>query len=244
MPDLPLDILDEFRKLKDEVRQLAGRSQMRPAMTQILSGSVVVGEGGTFKVNTKAGDPQFYVGGISPLNPDGSPQRGLLACRQDGSLAISISNITSNPGDPQCVVIRDSRGQTLLAEDAAGGLAAPVFGGSGWYGYTEFPQWTTSSSSWATCMTMHWRKQHPRVHAYYLARCSDASTSGEVRLLDGAGSVIGQAVLSAGAYVVDAVYGPITGAHLSYQDLVWQARVTGGGGTVGVKGLNAYGISG
>ncbi|MFJ9443256.1 hypothetical protein ACIRRH_15500 [Kitasatospora sp. NPDC101235] len=242
MPDLPLDILDRIRALEDQVRQLSGRSQMRPAMNQILAGSVVVGEGGTFKVNNQHGDPQFYVGGVSPPNPDGTPQRGLLAYRQDGTIAIEIANQTASAADPQCIVIRDARRQTLLAEDTLGGLAAPVFGGSGWYGYTEVPQWTTSSSSWATCMTMHWRKQSPRVHAYYLARCSDASTSGEVRLLDGAGSVIGQATLPAGTYWADSVYGPITGAHLGYQDLVWQARVTGGGGTVGVKGLNTFGI--
>lgn len=243
MPQIPYDILDRIRDLETGQRDLYGRLGQRPAMNQINAGDVTVGQGGTFKVNNNSGAPEFYVGGISPANPDGSGQRGLLAYRQDGTLAFMIANQTANVGDPQGLVIRDARGNTLFAEDViAGGLAAGVFGSSGWYGYTEYPQWTTSSGAWSTCMTLPWRKCHPRVQAWYLARCSDAGTSGEIRILDGSGAVIGQVSLAAGAYVVGSVTGPVSGAHLGSQSLVWQAHVTGGSGTVGVRGLSTFGV--
>ncbi|MFF2612699.1 hypothetical protein [Kitasatospora sp. NPDC058046] len=243
MADVPLDILDRLRQLEDQVRQLSGRAQMRPAMDQILAGDVVVGEGGTFKVNTLTGGLQFYVGKMGQANPDGSEQRGLLAYRQDGTQAIAVGRTTTVQAHPQAIVMSDARGGTIFAEDVfGGGLAAPVFGADGWYGYTEVPQWTTTSSSWATCMTLPWRKQHPQVQGHYLARCSDAATAGEIRLLDGVGSVIASVTLNAGDYIVGSVTGPISGAHLSSQNLVWQARVSAGSGTVGVRGLSTFGV--
>ncbi|MER5350575.1 hypothetical protein ABT093_09615 [Kitasatospora sp. NPDC002551] len=243
MPDLPGDWSEVLRSLDARLRAVEGRSQIRPAMTRIEAGDVTVGTGGTFKVNNALGAPQFYVGGIGPLNPDGSPQRGLLVYRQDGSKAITINNMTTNPADPQGLVLRDADANTLLAEDVVGGgLSAPIFGADAWYGYTEVPQWTTSSASFATCMSLKWHKHHPRVESHFLARCSDGTTAGEIRLVDGSGGVIGQVTLAPGDYFVSYLVGPITGAHLGFQTLEWQARRTAGAGTVGVKGLSTFGV--
>ncbi|MGW3072378.1 hypothetical protein [Kitasatospora sp. NPDC001132] len=243
MPDIPLDLLDRIRQLEDQVRQLSGRAQMRPAMNQILAGSVVVGEGGTFKVNNQNGGPAFYVGGISPLNPDGTPQRGLLAYRQDGTIAIMIANQTTSAGDPQGLLIRDARANTLLAEDViSGGLAVPQFGSDAWFGVTEAPQYSTTSATFATCMRLPWRKHHPWVEAHYLVK-ADAGVAGEIRLLDGAGAVVSTVSVAAGAFSYDRTWGPVSGAHLATQYLQWQARVTSGSGSIAVRGLSTFGIN-
>jgi hypothetical protein len=242
-PNVPTDIGDTIRTMQEQIRALQGAVNTRPAMNQVSSGSVTIGAGGTLRVNDTDGAPLFFIGGISPLNPDGSLQRGLLAYRQDGSLALSISNGTANVGDPQAVVIRDADSNTLFAEDAiAGGLAAPLFGADAWYGVTEVPAWTTSSATFVTLMTLSWRKQHPRVTAHYLARCSDGTTAGELRLVDGAGLTVATVVLGAGAYVVGSVTGSVSGTHLASQSLQWQGRVTAGAGTVGVRGLSTFGV--
>ncbi|MFD8596961.1 hypothetical protein ACFV1L_18365 [Kitasatospora sp. NPDC059646] len=237
--NVPVDILDRLRAVEDRLRQVEGRTQQRPALNQIL-GNVNVGPGGIFKVLDTDGSTIFWVGGISPAHPDGSPQRGVLMYREDGSIALQIATTTA---DPQGLAIRDRAGYFILADDvpSGSGLSAPHFGADGWYGYTETPAWTTTSASFATCMSLAWKRFHPRVQGFYLVRC-DAGVSGEIRLVDGAGGVIGTVALGAGAYQVGSVTGPISGGLGSDQTLTWQARVTGGTGSIGVRGLSTFGV--
>ncbi|MGW3179934.1 hypothetical protein ACWDD9_11785 [Kitasatospora sp. NPDC001119] len=241
MPDLPLDFLDEFRQLKDQVRQLAGRAQMRPAMDQVLSGSVVVGEGGTFKVNSPAG-PQFYVGGISPLNPDGSPQRGLLAYRQNGTIAIEIANQTANAADPQCVVVRDARGGTLFAEDVvSGGLAVPYLPvGFSRARYTDWP--TSVAGSFEDVHRSTIVKQQPYMYVSIGHTSDDPATTGEVRVTVN-GTAIGSPV-SVGFVIQGTTVGPfpVPGAIRSQVEVRVQARRTAGTGNIRCEVLAASGI--
>ncbi|WP_441251205.1 hypothetical protein [Kitasatospora sp. McL0602] len=242
MATIPLDLLDRIRALEDQVRQLSGRVNIRPAMNQILSGSVVVGEGGTFEVNDADGSPQFYVGGISPAHPDGSPQRGVVAWREDGSIALSLVSFNANP---QALAIYDRAGNTLLADDTtAAGLARPYLEASGWFGAVEQPAFVTSNTSFATVTLSPWYKQHPKVQAFFLVRCSDSTTSGEIQLTDDAGTPISSVIpVSAGSFFYGSITGPIAGAHESQTYLRWQARVVPGStGTIGVKGLSTYGV--
>ncbi|GAA1160985.1 hypothetical protein F4556_005175 [Kitasatospora gansuensis] len=239
-PNVPQDLLDQIRKMDDRLRMVEGRAQIRPALSQIL-GDVTIGEGGRLIVKTPGGQTILYIGRIDPDHPDGSDQQGLIVRREDGTVAISVW--TSAGSGVQPVVIWDHNGKGIFAEDlVGGGLAAPNFGSDAWYGVTEAPAWTTSSTSFVTCMSLPWKKWHPRVQGSYLARCSDASTSGEIRLVDGSGSVIGQATLAAGAYTVSSVTGSVTGTLGGDQFLTWQARVTAGPGTVGVRGLSTWGV--
>ncbi|MFE6500781.1 hypothetical protein [Kitasatospora sp. NPDC057738] len=243
MPDIPMDILDRLRAVEDQVRQIAGRAQMRPALNQILAGDVTVGQGGTFKVNTKTGTAQFYVGVVLPTNPDGSEQRGLLANRQDGTLALMIGNRTGSSADPQGILINDARGNALLAEDViGGGLASPQFGADGWFGATESPQYGTASGTFTTCMRLPWKRHHPAVEAHYLVK-ADPGVAGEIRLVDGAGAVVATASVSSGSFTYNVVYGPVSGGYLSTQYLQWQARVTSGTGNIAVRGLSTFGIN-
>ncbi|WP_457028115.1 hypothetical protein [Kitasatospora sp. P5_F3] len=241
-PHVPRDILDELRELKARLRLVEGRAQIRPALSEIKGGTVTISEGGQLIVKAPGGQTVFYVGRVSPDHPDFSPQQGLIASREDGTPALTIWSATGTGVQP--IVLWDHLGQSIFAEDlVAGGLAGPNFGSDAWYGVTEVPAWTTTSGSFVTCMSLPWKKWHPRVQGAFLARCSDGSTSGEIRLLDGSGAVIGTAVLGLGAYTVGSVTGSITGAHQGDQTLVWQARRTAGAGTVGVRGLSTWGIA-
>lgn len=123
MAQVPLDILDRLRAVEDRLRAVEGRAQIRPALDQILSGNVTVGDGGTLAVNNLAGGAQFYVGNILPNHPDGSQQRGMIVYREDGSLALGIFTTDSHA---QHLTLYDAHGNTILAEDViTGGLARP-----------------------------------------------------------------------------------------------------------------------
>ncbi len=240
MPYVPQDVLDEIHQMKNQLREIQGRLNIRPAQNQVTGGDVTVGDGGTFKVNNLSGGPAFYVGGIGPAHPDGSPQRGLLAYREDGTLAISVSTVTA---DPQTFILRDRTGNWLVSENATGLLATPYISAGGWTGETEQPAVFTTSTSFTNIMYMPFIKQHPNVRAHYLVRASDASTSGEIRLVDGSGTQIGPTInVPLGTFTFDYIEGAIAGSHLSQTYLHWQARVTAGPGTIGVKGLATWGI--
>lgn len=242
MANVPLDLLDRIRQLEDQIRQVSGRVNIRPAMDQILAGDVVVGEGGTFKVNNLTGAPEFYIGKIGPNHPDGSEQRGVLIYREDGSLALSLYTEGTNP---QALALRDHLGNALVADDTvAFGLARPYLEGGAWFGATEQPAFVTSSTSFVTVTMSPWIKQHPRITAFYLARCSDSTTSGEIQLTDNGGAPISSVIsASAGSFFYSSITGSIDGAHESQTYLRWQARVLPGStGTIGVKGLATYGV--
>ncbi len=242
MAEIPIDILDTIRGLQDRLRFLEGRAQIRPAMTQIAGGDVTVGQGGTFKVATSTGGPQFYVGQISPNHPDGSAQRGLLLYREDGTPVLSVYTADSSP---QGLVIYDAGGNVVFADDRVSGqgLASPYLGQSGWFGATEYPTATTTGGGFVTVQHLPWIKQHPRVEANYLVRCSDGATSGEIRLVDDSGTQIGPTVaVGLGGFTYNSLAGPLAGVFQQRMYLHWQARTTAGTGTIGVKGLSTYGI--
>jgi hypothetical protein len=245
MPQVPYDFLDRVSALEERVRFLEGRAQIRPAMNGISGGDVTVTDGGTFKVLDLDSSLLFQVGKLTGApHPDGSEQRGVIMRREDGTLAIALANTGVTLGQPQVFSISDAHTNVIFAEDiVAGGLATPYLAASGWTGETEQPAYFTTSTSFTGLMFMPWIKHHPRIRAHYLIRASDGSTTGEARLVDGAGTQIGPTVtIGAGAFTYGYIEGSIDGTQLSQTYLHWQGRVTGGPGNVGVKGLTAWGI--
>jgi hypothetical protein len=242
MPQVPLDVLDRLAAMEDRIRFLEGRAQIRPALNQILAGDVTVGQGGTFKVNDVDGSPLLYVGQISPNHPDGSAQRGLIVWREDGTQVLTVFTSDTNP---QHLSIADVLGNVLIGDDAltGQGLARPYLSSDGWFGAVEQPTATTTSGVFSTVAHLPWIKQHPRVQAFYLVRCSDGSTSGEIRLVDDVGTQIGPTVVvGLGGFTYGSVVGSLNGTHEQQLYLHWQARTTAGSGTIGVKGLTTFGV--
>lgn len=243
MAEIPLDFLDEFRALKDEVRQLSGRAQMRPAMTQILTGNVTVGEGGRFYVKAPGGASVLYIGDIDPPHPNGTRQTGMILSREDGNIAMTL---WAPDGGQQNPIIWDRTGHAILSEDrtTGQGLARPFIGGGAWFGVTEAPQFTTTSTSFTTLMRSPWIKQQPCVAAWFLVRCSDGTTSGEIQLTDDNGTPISPVLpVGAGSFFYGGTSGPVAGDHESQGYLNWRARVLPGStGNIGVRGLAVYGM--
>ncbi|GAU67692.1 hypothetical protein SSP35_05_02590 [Streptomyces sp. NBRC 110611] len=62
MAAIPLDLLDRIRTLERQVRELAGRAHMRPALNQINHGAVRIGEGGSLDVRAPNGTQVLGVG--------------------------------------------------------------------------------------------------------------------------------------------------------------------------------------
>lgn len=55
MAAIPLDLLDRIRTLEQQVRELTGRAQTRPALDKVLHGDVTIGEGGRLLVQDPDG---------------------------------------------------------------------------------------------------------------------------------------------------------------------------------------------
>ena len=123
LPPTPQSLWQAIRDLRRDMQQL--RASRRLESAAIGTGGLVITGDGYLKVLDTDGSILFQIGLISP-HPDGSPQRGVLISREDGTAALSVAAVTSHPGDPQGIVVRDARGTVLLAEDVtAGGLARP-----------------------------------------------------------------------------------------------------------------------
>ncbi|MFJ5923845.1 hypothetical protein ACIQF6_14730 [Kitasatospora sp. NPDC092948] len=241
MPHVPQDITDTVREMQQQIRDLQGAVNTRPAMNEIRGGNVQVLGGGSFRMMSVDGSrTQMWVGKISPSHPDGSEQRGILMYREDGALAFSLY---SADGNPQALALRDKAGTTVVADDvAAGGLARPYLSTDAWFGATESPTFTTNSSAFTTLQNLAWVKQHPKIYAHYLVR-ADAGVAGQIQLVDDLGTVIaGPVAISAGAWTYGAVAGPLAGALYTPTYLHWQARVTSGTGNIGIRGLSTFGV--
>lgn len=93
MATVPNDLLDRIRTLERTVRELAGRSQTRPAMNEIRDGDVRIVEGGQLVVAPPGKDfATFTVGQW----PDGS--FGTVLRRYDGTYALTIEGEKEDRG--------------------------------------------------------------------------------------------------------------------------------------------------
>jgi len=240
LPPTPASLWQDLKALRREFNEF--RAARRLESAAIGAGGLTIRDGGRLAVTTPAGQDVLYIGRIDPSHPDGSPQQGIIARREDGTVALSIW--TGAGSGVQPLVVWDHLGHGIVAEDlVAGGLAAPYLAADGWFGAVEQPTFTTTSGTFSTVTHLPYIKQHPRVTAYYLVRASDGATSGEIRLVDDSGTQIGSTVtVGLGAFFYGSITGSLAGSHMSEQYLHWQARTTAGAGTIGVKGLSTYGV--
>lgn len=238
-PNVPQDLLDELRALQERVRLLEGRSQIRPALSEIKGGTVTISEGGQLVVNGPSGD-LLFIGRVSPDHPDSSPQQGVIIRRETGAAALSV---WSASGGAQALQLYDKDGAIVIADDiGSGGIARPYLSTDAWFSATAAPTDTTSSGTFVTLQHLMWKRHHPRVTAGYLVQTS-VGTTGEIRLTDDAANVVaGPVSIGSGSFTWNSVTGTLPGTFLMDTTLHWQARTTSGGGTIGLRGLSTWGV--
>ncbi|MFJ2196962.1 hypothetical protein [Streptomyces violaceusniger] len=224
------DLLDRIARLEREVRQLAGRANIRPALNQVLNGDVVIGEGGQLYVRAPGGATVLQIGKLYTE----SDEFGFKVRREDGSLALGVYHGLEGEVGEQGIRMLDASGTEIFAEDVLnGGLARPYLplpiptddNPSNWPG--------TNSTSWTTLARSRGIVQHPYLRMS-ATPALDASTNGQVRIVaDGTTLATGavDSVLTATAALPSFAWGATVEFEL-------QARRTAGTGVV--RGMTRY----
>ncbi|MEF3114480.1 hypothetical protein [Streptomyces chrestomyceticus] len=230
MAAVPLDLLDRIRELERQVRELAGRSQIRPAMDQVSKGYVRIGEGGAFGVFSPEGKQILGVGHW------GNGEYGLSMKRQDGSPAMSIRNGTDEKM-PQPVRLFDPKGNEIWADDVkTGGIACP-------YITLLAPQnsdvgtWPKTDSGSFTQIANSFNSLWQPKMRLFMHTLADDGTAGEVRVLVD-GQTWGPAVRAGDNFDFTGFAGNGPGSQI---EIAVEARRTKGNGHIYAQPKMLYG---
>ncbi|MFJ9869051.1 hypothetical protein [Streptomyces sp. NPDC101165] len=173
MAAVPQDILDRIRSLERQVRELTGRSQMRPALDKILHGDITIGEGGQLFAETPSGQRTFIVG----QTPQGD--WGVGIGREDGTAALTVGD--DDATDRQMIRMwnrdRDSR-QVIVMDD----YYSDRFLGRPWLPFPMYPTANSAMES-TTSWQFAWVGRMPAQNAVAVLNFSSiASAGGQVRI--------------------------------------------------------------
>ncbi|MFE5673833.1 hypothetical protein ACFQ7B_00415 [Streptomyces erythrochromogenes] len=155
MAAVPQDLLDRVRTLERRVRELAGRTQMRPALTEIEGGDIAIGEGGRILVKAPTGAAVFESG----QTPGGD--WGVRLARQDGSAALTVGYDASPTQQMVQLWSRDTAApdRLLVMDDAR----ADRFLGRPWIPLQLHP--TARQTTTQTALDVAWTGAGPAVNA-------------------------------------------------------------------------------
>lgn len=236
----------KFQELKREIEAL--RSERRTAATTINSGGRLVVDGGDVIMLDEDGDEIFRIG----VMPHGD--RGLRIRRTDGSAVLTLAKIFEFSSGQELVVL-DRLGNPLMAEEALGsGPAYPVFhvpmqpvqpASAPLIAGPRGLEVSTSATSWTDVFVARFLRHNQfgtfRIHM----AASDATTTGEVRIVDAsdgfhlgqflAGGFVGSRPAGSTGFVdvlLPSIFLP--GAPWAQISLAIQARRTAGSGTLRV----------
>ncbi|MEU0600142.1 hypothetical protein ABZ484_18145 [Streptomyces sp. NPDC006393] len=246
MATIPTDLLDRIRDIERRIRGLMASANSSPAMNQVGSGDIVVGDQGRIRARTSLGEDLLLVGRVQP-DRDSEAQRyqqGFELRRDDGSLALSL--VTADPVNSpvQALRVLDHKGEAVVATDSArGGLARPYLpfptpvpvGTAGWE--------STGATEWTTLYAGPGFAQHPRV---YCALAVSGTVGAAVRLLVN-GAVVGaeQTLSGTAGQTVALTVTLVEDLPASFGDTLSfeiQAKVAATGDTVACQPRGLYGV--
>ncbi|MFE6689648.1 hypothetical protein ACFVFQ_24610 [Streptomyces sp. NPDC057743] len=240
MAAVPLDLLDRIRALERQVRELAGRTQTRPALNRITHGAVIIGEGGSLDVRSPGGAQILGVGQF----PTG--RYGVSMAREDGTgAALEVGGNDTNASQMIRLFARAGYPEPIVMDDAH----ADGYLGRPWVPIPLAPSAHVTAADWTTTHAGTLRTQHAVIAAQW-SLYAPAGTTAEARLVlkrDGDVSQIGDTITATGGKEVFTAQRITPGSHgLSHGDvagLLIQARRTAGTGTAaawcqGIWGAN------
>jgi hypothetical protein len=208
--------------------------------------SLHVNDGGAAIMSTPADHIIFQLQRIAIPDGSGRNQQVFALGRDDGTIAFALADLGTVLDHPhqQNWAFYDRGANIVFADDtdSGQGIARPYIP-LGAFMPNTYPTETTTSSSFVTLQTLVGFKQQPKVVMQVLVRADDPSTDGEIRVIDQDGNVIGGVqTVSAGAFgYINIGPAALPGAHELAISLNIQARRTSGTGTIGIRGISAWG---
>lgn len=246
-PDDPYTSLRrEIQELRQQVRELAAARTLENA-TIGQGGLQITNGGGVTVVDPTSGRMVFYVGSYGFLDGSGRTQMVMLSFRDDGTPALQMldGGVVNGHTHQQALQWFDRASNIVFADDTNGGqgIAVPYIP-FGPFASNNVPTDTTTSATYTTLQTAIGYWMNPKVFIQLIVRSSDSATTGNVRVIDQAGNVIGAPVAVAGNDFKYVNIGPVAmpGSFKLSVSLNIQAQVTAGTGTIGVRGVGAIGL--
>ncbi|MDG4792429.1 hypothetical protein [Micromonospora sp. WMMD1082] len=221
------------RDLEQMVRQLASARRLEAA--SIGRGGITVTGGA---ITTQDTDGAV----LSRQGQLGEGWRGTWIGRAGGGVAFLVGGQGSDDG---FVALYDRTGQYIVSDDAASerGLARPYIPIQ--TGEVTVPTATTTSGTFTDLAAGTMPVQHPVLMAHILARASDGTTAGEIRMTVDGEPVGEPGTLAAGGYT-HMILGPavLPGiyAYAALAAISIQARRTAGSGTIGARVMSILGL--
>jgi hypothetical protein len=249
------DFANEIRDLKKRLRILenAGLGNISVGGGGISvgdGGRVVFGAGSEFQILAPDGTPIVHAGAL----PNGD--YGFEVYRQTGGIALRVSKATEDDTE-QTFALYDKTGSVIVADaqNATDGADAPFIG----YDFrpvTSLEERTTSSSTFTDLFAFRGAKHNAFILPTLQVRCSDGTTSGQVRIVN---RLAADAVLAghlqpqwtgtvALGTTTDTELAPtygllVPGPAGADVHLVVQAKRTAGAGSLAVAVVEAHGVT-
>lgn len=264
-------IVKELADLKRQIRELAAARTLESAsidqggLTLQGGGNLEVADGGNVHIDNggaielagggsvnvfDGGNVQVIGGVVEVFDSNGTNiaqlgrftdgAEGVALSRPDGTYALYVADGFAS--------IMDRTGNIVISDDASSGqgIATPYIPLGTWNSVLAPPRAEnfTTSSAFVTVETCSGYKQHPRLMIQVLVQCSNATTAGEVRIIDVNGVILGGTqTVPAGEYAYHQwIQAPLPGQHTAQQVLNLQVRRTVGAGSIGARGIYAVGV--
>lgn len=225
---------------KDIVQFTAGLDRRVGALERLPRAVSTSVDKGTFQVNS--GNLRIKdIADFGDLLLGDTPVRGWILYDQHGGARVYTGGnpVTGN----QFINITDNQGNGIFNDDAASGqgLARPYIP---WQVIKTSTLTTadvsTTATSFADFYDFHANKQHPYLRVWYYAFYTGTGNR-EVLYYDNlnSGQLGSTITITASGFYSDKI--PVSGSHMSFQEVVMRGRVASGSGSLGVSIIAVWG---
>jgi hypothetical protein len=217
------------------------------AVAYMRSARATIGKAGVDgSSGLKVYDGAGHVLAIIGKQPDGTI--GFKTYRPNG--AVLLDSVGSGYLGLNYTAIRDRDGHAIVYDDpVTAGVARPRISMGQWVDFTALgvPAAPTTSATFVTLQALFAYEQSARIRVDVMVSSNDASTTGEVRVVDPFATQVGPVLTVAANTTALMQLGPVgLPSWPSYDTAGYfslQARRTAGTGTIGARGMGAWGVA-